>query len=138
MRRFAASFDALNNAASPHAGLNRTDMRALDILNLRRRLTAGQLAASLRLTTGAITAVIDRLERAGHVARRQDADDGRLVVVEPTPAARRQGYLIFKGVTDDIEAIFDSCSDSDREVIAGFMQRVTRALSDRAEELSAR
>ena len=64
LRELAANLDALNNAASPHAGLNRTDLRALDIIAMQESLTAGQLAARLKLTTGAITGVLDRLEPA--------------------------------------------------------------------------
>src|SRR5262249_40439618 len=79
LRELAASLDALTNAASPHAGLNRTDMRALDIINMQQGLTAGQLAGRLKLTTGAITGVLDRLERGGHARRTHDKEDRRRV-----------------------------------------------------------
>jgi DNA-binding MarR family transcriptional regulator len=68
-------------------GINRTDARCLDILDQHGSMSAGDLAEASRLTTGAITAVIDRLERAGLARRVPDPKDRRRVLVEPTPEA---------------------------------------------------
>src|SRR5690242_11290983 len=68
-------------------GINRTDARCLDILDQHGSMSAGDLAEASRLTTGAITAVIDRLERAGMARRVPDPKDRRRVQVEPTPEA---------------------------------------------------
>jgi DNA-binding MarR family transcriptional regulator len=68
-------------------GLNRTDGRCMDILDHRGRISAGQLAAEARLSSGAVTAVIDRMERAGYARRVADPDDRRRVLVEPTEKA---------------------------------------------------
>ncbi len=67
--------------------INRTDARCLDILDQHGSMSAGDLAEASRLTTGAITAVIDRLERAGLASRVPDPKDRRRVLVEPTPEA---------------------------------------------------
>ena len=69
-------------------------MRALDIINMPQGLTAGQLASRLKLTTAAITGVLDRLERAGHARRTHDQEDRRRVVVQPTPEAKRFGSIV--------------------------------------------
>ena len=68
-------------------GINRTDARCLDLLDEHGRLSAGELAAQSGLTSGAITAVIDRLERAGCAHRVPDPNDRRRVLVELTPEA---------------------------------------------------
>src|ERR1700759_2314571 len=60
-------------------GINRTDARCLDILDQHGSMSAGDLAEASRLTTGAITAVIDRLERAGYARRVPDPADRRRV-----------------------------------------------------------
>jgi DNA-binding MarR family transcriptional regulator len=67
--------------------INRTDARCLDILEERGGLTAGELARESRLTTGAITAVIDRLEEAGLARRVRDPEDRRRIRVIPTQDA---------------------------------------------------
>jgi DNA-binding MarR family transcriptional regulator len=136
LRELAASLDALTNAASPHAGLNRTDMRALDIINMQQGLTAGQLAARLKLTTGAITGVLDRLERAGHARRTHDQEDRRRVVVQPTAEARRFGSIVFRQLGDDLDDLLLRYPEPERELIDEFLRSVTTLVSRRADELS--
>lgn len=136
LRELAASFDALHNAASPHAGLNRTDMRAMDIIAMQESLTAGQLAARLKLTTGAITGVLDRLERAGRAVRTHDVEDRRRVVVQPTQDAKREGYFMFLELTNELEGLLAGYSPEERELIDGFLTRLNRAISERADRLS--
>ncbi len=136
LRELSASLDALTNAASPHSGLNRTDMRALDIINLQQGLTAGQLAGRLKLTTGAITGVLDRLERAGHARRTHDSEDRRRVVVQPTAEARRSGSVVFRQLGRDLDELLGQYSDSERELIDDFLRSVVDVVSRRAESLS--
>lgn len=136
LRELAASLDALTNAASPHAGLNRTDIRALDIINMQEGLTAGQLAARLKLTTGAITGVLDRLERAGHARRTHDQDDRRRVMVQPTPEARQYGSVVFGEVSTDLDDLLTRYSERERELIDNFLRSINEIVSQRADELS--
>jgi len=136
LRELAASLDALTNAASPHAGLNRTDMRALDIINMQQGLTAGQLAARLKLTTGAITGVLDRLERAGHARRTHDHEDRRRVVVQPTAEARRFGSVVFRQLGDDLDQLLSQYSHDDWDLIDEFLRSVSGLVAQRADDLS--
>ncbi len=136
LRELAASLDALTNAASPHAGLNRTDMRALDIINMQQGLTAGQLAARLKLTTGAITGVLDRLERAGHARRTHDQEDRRRVVVQPTAEAKKFGSVVFRQLGEELDDLLYGYSEHDRELIDEFLRSVTLLVAHRADELS--
>jgi len=76
----------LHNTVAGKAGINVTDMQCVNLLILEGPLTPGQLAKAMGVTTGgAITAVVDRLERAGFVKRTRDADDRRRVIVELVP-----------------------------------------------------
>lgn len=77
------AFDAL---AARKLGVNMTDLHCLNILESRSGLTAGELALEAGLTSGAVTGVIDRLERAGYVRRAADPGDRRKVKVEVTSA----------------------------------------------------
>jgi DNA-binding MarR family transcriptional regulator len=79
--------DAVDELLAEMLGINRTDARCLDILEQHGSMSAGDLAAASRLTTGAITAVIDRLDRAGLARRVPDPSDRRRVLVEPTEKA---------------------------------------------------
>jgi len=136
LRELAASLDALTNAASPHAGLNRTDIRALDIINMQEGLTAGQLAARLKLTTGAITGVLDRLERAGHARRTHDQDDRRRVMVEPTAEARQYGSVVFGELGRELDDLLARYSRRERDLIDSFLRSINDIVTQRADELS--
>ncbi len=88
--------DALDQAVADHLGLHRTDFRALDALEQRGRLTAGELAEAMHLTSGAITSVIDRLEKGGWAKRVSDPDDRRRVLVEVTPKVRKLSARVLR------------------------------------------
>jgi DNA-binding MarR family transcriptional regulator len=76
---------AFDNLAADRLGLNRTDLHCINIIENSGGLTAGQLAKEAGLTTGAVTGVIDRLERAGYARRVADPSDRRRVKLEVTP-----------------------------------------------------
>src|SRR5258708_22782388 len=89
VRGWQADQELFDSVVSERAGINRTDWRCLDILGTRGPMTAGQLAAAVRLTTGAVTGVLDRLEAAGLVRRGRDTSDRRRGVGELTHHVRR-------------------------------------------------
>src|SRR4030081_192565 len=76
--------DAIDEASGRLLGINRTDGHCMDLLDERGQMTAGHLAEATGLTTGAITAVLDRLEKLGYVHRIRDTADRRRVLVELT------------------------------------------------------
>ena len=78
--------DAFDSLAAERLGVTETDLRCLNIIENGGGLSAGDLAAQSGLTAGAITGVIDRLERAGFARRVPDPGDRRRVRVEVTPA----------------------------------------------------
>src|SRR3954451_11546977 len=76
---------AFDNLAARRLGVNVTDLDCLNVIERRGSLTAGELATEAGLTSGAITGVIDRLERAAFPRRTRDPDDRRRVTVAVTP-----------------------------------------------------
>ncbi len=92
-RDLSGDFDRLSQAVAEKVGLSPTDLLAMDLISRDGHVTAGQIAGHLHLTTGAITGLIDRLERSGFARRRADPEDRRRVVVVPTPKGDRIGEL---------------------------------------------
>lgn len=82
-RQSSAATVLFHQAIADRLGLNATDHKCADILERSGPITAGELAKLTGLTTGAITGVVDRLEKAGFVRRAEDPDDRRRVVLEP-------------------------------------------------------
>src|SRR5438105_15388836 len=84
----------LHAAVAERLGLNITDHKALDFAcRGGGPVTAGELAELTGLTTGAITGVIDRLEKAGFARRERDPNDRRRIILRPTSRAREIGRL---------------------------------------------
>jgi DNA-binding MarR family transcriptional regulator len=89
IREFRASTNqdlAFEKLAAAQLGVNETDLHCMNIIENSGGLSAGELAAQSGLTAGAVTGVIDRLERTGFARRIPDASDRRRVIVEVTPA----------------------------------------------------
>jgi DNA-binding MarR family transcriptional regulator len=96
---------AFDNLAAERLGLNRTDLHCINIIENSGGLTAGQLAAEAGLTSGAVTGVIDRLERAGYARRALDPSDRRRVKVEVTPKFYARGDKIWGPVAADLDSL---------------------------------
>lgn len=95
IRASQAATDLFDETMAHFLGINRTDGRCLDIIDRHGKVSAGHLANESGLTTGAVTAVIDRLETAGYVQRVRDMSDRRKVWVEPTEAMKAITGRIF-------------------------------------------
>lgn len=85
MRKASAQGTMFAKAVADRAGISSSDMDCMDFLNMEGRMTAGRLAELTGLTTGAITGVVDRLEKAGFVRRERDESDRRKVFIAPVP-----------------------------------------------------
>ena len=118
-----------DEAAAAYAGINRTDFRCLDILDRGGPLSAGQLASAARLTSGAITAVLDRLEEAGFVRRVRDPADRRRVMVEVAPDLFERSLPIYGPVVEEGTMALATYTDEQLETIVDFMQRSRQMLA---------
>jgi DNA-binding MarR family transcriptional regulator len=123
IRGWQTDQDIFDEAAATYAGLNRTDFRCLDIIDREGPLTAGDLAAASRLTSGAITAVLDRLEGRGLVHRIRDAADRRRVLVQAAPNLMEQGAAIFGPIAEEGIRHIRTYTDEELELIVDFMER---------------
>lgn len=104
-------------------GLNTTDHKALDIIVKSDEMTAGQLAEITRLTTGAITGVIDRLEKAGFVRRVFDKNDRRRVIIQFVPESAEKLFSAFEPLKKNVISILESYNDAELAVIVDFIEK---------------
>lgn len=122
-------------------GLDRRTHRVLGRLRYQGppyRLSAGQLAEGMGLSSGAMTNRLDRLEAAGLVRRLPDPDDRRGVLVEPTEA----GHAAWDRATDTQarrEALIASAlSEEEKELIHSLLRRLMRAFPDEVRDHAKR
>jgi DNA-binding MarR family transcriptional regulator len=86
LRRLVTEAVGAHEAVATSLGMNPTDLRCLELLAREPEATPSRLAELLGLTTGAVTGILDRLERTGFVRREADPADRRRVFVRPEPA----------------------------------------------------
>jgi DNA-binding MarR family transcriptional regulator len=129
----------LHHTIAAKSGINVTDLQCLNVLGLEGAMTPGQLAEAMALTTGgAITAVIDRLEKAGFVHRRRDEQDRRRVIVEVVGAAEMATLAArFAPVAQIYEALMSEYSAEDLAVLIDYLKRNNAVFHEVIEKVRA-
>lgn len=133
LRRIDFHGEVFGQTVAVRLGLSESDIKALGVLVDSDPVTAGRLAELLNLSTGAVTRVVDRLEQAGYVRRTSDATDRRRVVVEVVPDRLSAIRAALEPLGDAHADIVADYSDTDLELINGFLARMADAERARAE-----
>src|SRR3954465_7758615 len=132
LRRLTVELDAVGQRFADTHGLNRTDVRALvAIMDAARRgqaLTAGGLGDAVDLRSASVTALVDRLERVGHVRRVRDPDDRRRVALEMSDSAVAAGGEHFGGRARDLTAAMEDYTDDELAVVRRFLEDMTAVI----------
>src|SRR5215471_6133971 len=123
-------------AVAERLGMNSTDLECLDHV-LRGPVSAGRLAELTGLTTGAITGVIDRLERIGLARRESDPDDRRKTVVRALPAVLERIAPLFEPMERAAMAVLSKYRDDELALILNFLTRARDAGLTAMSELRA-
>jgi DNA-binding MarR family transcriptional regulator len=137
VRRSQTATDRYDQAVADALGVNRTDMRCLDLLEREGPASAGALAEGCGLTSGAMTAALDRLERAGYVRRVRDTGDRRRVLVELTPTAQGIGGRFYAEHAELSEQVFERYSAPQLELLLEFVRRGREFNEQHAARLEA-
>ncbi len=135
-RQLATATALFHQAIADRLGMHVTDHRCLDILSRAGPITAGELAERTGLTTGAITGVIDRLEKAGFVRRAKDPADRRRVVIEPfSERIEREIAPLFKSISGLMGDLCARYSTQELAVIRDFIAGVHHGAYEQARKL---
>jgi DNA-binding MarR family transcriptional regulator len=138
VRRSQLATDRFDQAVADSVGANRTDMRCMDVIEREGPVTAGRLAEATGLTTGAITTVLDRLERAGLARRVRDGKDRRRVLVEVTPEARAGAAEYYGPHMELAERLYRRYTVAELELLLGFVREGREFNEREAARLEAR
>ena len=123
-QKFAYNSIEMHSAIAKRAGFPGTDHKYLGFFLQKGKLTAGELAELTGLTTGSVTALIDRFEKKGLVRREPDSVDRRKVFIVP----EREKIMnlmkpFYQGFQDDTDKLIASFSVSEREVIRNYLTK---------------
>jgi DNA-binding MarR family transcriptional regulator len=116
MRRSSAQGQTVANVA----GIANSDLECMDILYLEGRVTAGRLAEVTGLTTGAITGVVDRLEKVGLVRRERDETDRRKVFIAVVPETAMKIGQLYVPMQQAMEKVWSAYSDEELRLLLRF------------------
>lgn len=135
VRDYGIHLTLFRNAVSEWAGLNATDMECLRLLYLKGIATPSELARHTGLTSGAATAMLDRLEKAGLIERRPNPDDRRGTLITPTNSAAEKAASWFESARNAQDELMSSYSESELEIISDVFERFTKLWDQEREKL---
>jgi DNA-binding MarR family transcriptional regulator len=127
-------------AISRQLGLSETGMLAVAHLAQHGQLSPSTLADLLGVSSGGITALVQRLEAGGHIVRRPHPTDGRSVLVELSPALLQRAERAFGPLVSDLDRATGELDDEERRIVRRFLDRVaslSEAHAQRARESAA-
>ncbi|HLF77016.1 MAG TPA: MarR family transcriptional regulator [Dehalococcoidia bacterium] len=126
-----SSFDTLfSQAVAERVRMHSTDIETMDLINVLGLMTAGELSERTGLTSGATTRLIDRLERAGFVRRRQDPADRRRVIIEPVEENLGELGALFEPLVTRLNELWSTYSQEQLETVLDFIKRTNQVLSE--------
>lgn len=123
VREYGVRLTLFRDAMSEWAGLHTTDLECLRLLFAQGVATPSALARHTGLTSGATTALVDRLERAGLVERRPNPDDRRGTLITPAASARARVAAWFSSARDAQDALLSRYSARELELVADVFER---------------
>lgn len=124
-RQHSTAAVLFHHAVAERLGLGPTDHKCLDLLRERGAMTGSALAAITGLTSGAITGVAARLEKAGGIRREPDAHDGRKQLLVPTSTRLHEIHAVLAPIRTDMAALLDGFNPQQLTAIADFLTRST-------------
>ncbi len=135
VRRMGAQSVLFGHAVAHRFELHTTDLEVLDLLAMTGRASAGEIGRATGLSSGAVTALIDRLERSGYVARQADPSDRRRTIVVVRRQAIEPIARAYRPMQKRMLALWSEYDEEDVRLIADFLERSTALAAICLEEL---
>lgn len=132
LTRLEAAMGALRGRLRERLSVSGSDLTVLQFIAraeaAERKVRVKDLVSHLGLTSPAVTGTIDRLERAGHLCRVPNPDDGRSRFIELTPETQRAYASAMDSTNEHLHELLSSFSERDRVKYVRVINRVIEAL----------
>ena len=135
VRDYGVNLTQFRNAMSEWAGLNVTDVECLRLLFQKGIATPSELSRFTGLTSGATTAMLDRLEKAGLIERRPNHNDRRGTLVAPAHSSSEKAASWFESARNAQDALISSYSESELKIIADAFERFAKLWDDERKKV---
>ncbi|MFC4150302.1 MarR family winged helix-turn-helix transcriptional regulator [Micromonospora mangrovi] len=141
LRRYSVDAQHVGHAFAGLHGLNATDLHALiavmDAELAGDPITPGRLGEQLNLSSGSVTALIDRLERGGHIRRDRDTADRRKVFLHYADRGAALAMEFFRPLGARTDRVMDRFSDEELEVVHRFMAEISASVREHRDAVRA-
>jgi MarR family transcriptional regulator, organic hydroperoxide resistance regulator len=124
LRHFIAGVILYNQRVADQLGMHPTDMQSLHLLELLGPLTPGKLAACTGLTSGGVTVMLDRLEKAGYARRERNPDDRRSVLIHLNTAKMAKVGEYYGAINEQLEKFLAAYPQRDLETVVSFLTKI--------------
>ena len=135
VRDYGVNLTLFRNAASESAGVNVTDMECLRLLFLKGTASPSELARHTGLSSGATTAMLDRLEKAGMIERKPNPDDRRGTLIAPAKSSGEKAASWFESARAAQDKLISSYSENELEIISDVFERFSKLWDDERMKL---
>jgi DNA-binding MarR family transcriptional regulator len=135
VRDYGVNLTQFRNAMSEWAGLNVTDMECLRLLFQKGIATPSELSRYTGLTSGATTAMLDRLEKAGLIERRPNPNDRRGTLIVPAQSSAEKAASWFDSARKAQDELMSNYSESELEFIADVFERFAKLWDDERKKV---
>ncbi len=135
IRHFIAGTILFNQSVADRVGLSLTDMQCINLLELLGPSTPGKLAASTGLTTGGVTVMLDRLEKAGLIKRQPNPKDRRSILVKVNAKKLQKVNSFYSGINQRLETFLSQRSEAEIQSVIDFLSSMNAIRAERAPEL---
>ncbi|MGM0889286.1 MAG: MarR family winged helix-turn-helix transcriptional regulator [Bacillota bacterium] len=116
-------------------GVSHTDLKSAEILNETGPITAGELSKITGLSTGSVTALINRLEKSGYVKRERDQLDGRKVMIMPIPERQEQIKSHYQSLSMATKELCSAYNEQELMLINQFVEEITKIMDKENDKL---
>lgn len=134
LRNFATSAVLAARAIADKVGIGANDFKCAEILVRMGPMSAGELAERAGLTTGAITKIVDRLEKAGWAKRAPDPNDRRRIIVLPVPQDTATVEGLYDSYTEAFASLIARYSDAELVLITEFIEHLIAINEEQAHQ----
>ena len=135
VRDYGVNLTLFQSAMTEWAGLNATDMGCLRLLFQKGIATPSELARHTGLTSGATTAMLDRLEKAGLIERRPNPNDRRGTLIAPAQSSAEKAASWFESARNAQDELILSYSESELEIVADVFERFPKLWDDERKKI---
>ncbi|WP_262282601.1 MarR family winged helix-turn-helix transcriptional regulator [Micromonospora sp. MA102] len=141
LRRYSVDAQHIGHAFAGLHGLNATDLHALiavmDAELLGDPITPGRLGEALHLSSGSVTALVDRLERGGHIRRDRDTADRRKVLLHYADRGATLARSFFGPLGRRTDEVMDRFSDDELAVVHRFLAEMVVSMREHRDAVRA-